>query len=189
MQTPLCSWKQEERLEAQRALLTLCWKSVNRGWKKQTLVNKDTYRCLHPFKQYRKWLTICCTRSATNLHVREARAVPVFVGCHTKIKTKTSLRTLFLKTLTQKSAGYDMAGLELKVWSTLEDSKAEGLLDFSTTTLLILWLSSWLNSLSLLDQVNTARWFNVRNEPKWCPFPPPLGSFQSLVRVYFHRNT
>lgn len=142
MQTPLCSWKQEERLEAQRALLTLCWKSVNRGWKKQTLVNKDAYRCLHLFKQYCKWLTICCTRSATNLHVREARAVPVFVGCHTKIKTKTSLRTLFLKTLTQKSAGYDMAGLELKVWSTLEDSKAEGLLDFSTSTLLILWLSS-----------------------------------------------
>lgn len=54
-----------------------------------------------------------------------------------KIKTKTSLRTLFLKTLTQKSAGYDIAGLELKVWSTLEDSKAEGRLDFSKVLLLL----------------------------------------------------
>lgn len=40
-----------------------------------------------------------------------------------KIKTKTSFGTLFLKTRTQKSAGYDIAGLKLKVWSPVKTQR------------------------------------------------------------------
>lgn len=104
----------------------------------------------------------------------------MFLGDHMKIKTKTSFRTLFLRTMTQKSAGYDIAGHELEVWLTLQDSKAERRSDCSKLLLLLCssWLSSWLNSLSLLDQVNRVRWFNLRNEPKCCP--PCLWVLSSL---------
>lgn len=55
----------------------------------------------------------------------------------------------------------------------LKGRKKIGLQQGSTAPLLILWLSSRLNSLSLLDQVNRVRWFNLRNEPKCCPPPLP----------------
>lgn len=120
-------------------------------------------------------------RSATMFPVRRGWALlEMFLDCRMKIKTKTSFRTLFLKTRTQKSAGYDIAGLELKVCSALQDSKTERRLDCSQLLQLLCssWLSLWLNSLSLLDQVKRVRWFSLRHEPKCCP--PCLWVFSSL---------
>lgn len=127
----------------------------------------------------------------------------VFLGFHMKIKSKkfhrdSSSISLFVKTLTLKSAGFEISGLELKLWSSrMDNGKVEGRRMMepqreSLAALLILWLCSALNSLSVLDPVTRGRWFNWRNEPVLVALVVGLSSslwvlFQSLVRVYFLR--